>query len=182
MVGIILSDEEIAATHEEVKHMLDDADDTYHTDSTYANLLARTSAYLTNIPRIPFIDRVGPLTRLLKIFTDGDVLAYGILSSNANFRETLYLKAGKMRDVYIDFDLPGVPELLDEVENVKHILDELDELNYHDSEESDNEHESEESDNESDHDEHSAEDNHFLCADSSGEEDILLEIPLSWSE
>ncbi len=120
--------------------MLDDADSLYLEDKTFSSLLTRLHVYISNIPLLLFEDRVEMLTRFLKIFTCGDLIAYNIAYSNSNFRNKLLLKANEMGDAYSD--QIGCAELLDEVENIKHIIDEI---------ENDNEEESIENEGECDY-------------------------------
>ncbi len=123
MTGI--TEENAQITFEEAEQMINDADDMYHENDTFSNLLTRLYVYVTNIPCLVFSDRVHLLIRFLKIFTDGDVLSYNLLSSHPPFREMMCVALTHMENAFSGSDLLGVSELLEEVENVKHIIDEF---------------------------------------------------------
>ncbi len=127
---VITDDETNQITFEEVYQMLDEADGMYLDDKTFSSLLARLNVYITTIPHLLFDDRAVQLARFLKIFTCGDLIAYNMVSSNSNFRNTLLLKANEMGDTYSD--QLEVTELLDQVENIKHIIDEIENDNEED--------------------------------------------------
>jgi len=112
-------------TAEEVTEVLDDADSVYSENKTFFTLLTKLNVYCTNIQPLSMNDKIIPLTRFLKIFTGGDVIAHNMICLHSNLRDIVSLKAAEIENVCGSSDLPEVVELLDQVENIKHIVDEI---------------------------------------------------------
>ena len=111
-------------TLEEVIQILDDADSLYDEDKTFNNALFRLTTYVSNMSQLHFVEMIGPLTRFLKLLSD-DWITQNILSSDPSFRDAIHGKINEMEDKYGPSDLPEVPELMEQIEIIKHIIDEI---------------------------------------------------------
>jgi hypothetical protein len=111
-------------TLEECMEILDTADNFYMQNKTITNAVNRVHTYTTNIQPLPLLDKVVPITRMIGIFAN-DWNSQMILFGHPEFRQTFKEKMMETEDIFCNSDLEGVSELLDGIENIKHILQEI---------------------------------------------------------
>ncbi|RLI43900.1 hypothetical protein DRO61_12765 [Candidatus Bathyarchaeota archaeon] len=111
-------------TLEECTQILDTADTFYLENKTYSNAVLRVRTYTVNIQPLPVNDKVGPITRMIDIFID-DWNTQQILLGHEVFRQTFKDKMIEIEDKFNDSDLEEVSELLGKIEQIKHIIQEI---------------------------------------------------------
>jgi len=111
-------------TLEEIVEILDAADSLYDGNKTFPAVVARLGVYITNICLASFDARVPLFIRFIKIFID-DWQAQCLLMHKPSFRAVLKMKVDEIESAYLDSDLPGIPGLMEQAGQIKHIIEEI---------------------------------------------------------